>query len=367
MSVLTYKCPNCDGGLVFDPKKQLFACEYCLSEFTEEELRALQPASQEEQENTQEDFEEAAHSVSSEETSSSVQEKAKEALVYTCPSCGAEVATDETTAATFCYYCHNPIVLSGKLSGDQLPSHVVPFKITKEDAKDRFHSWIGKKKYIPADFYSKKQIEKLSGIYYPYWAYDCTISGNLNASARDVRIWRAGDLEYTETKTYALKRAGRIEFKDILRNALKKSQSKMMEGILPFDMSEARDFHLGFLSGFQAEVKDLEKTEFEAEVKKEVDGYVRNILSDTTSSHSNVTIDSVHAQTLKGQWRYVLLPVWILTYRSGQEMYYFALNGQTGQICGRLPLNTKKLALHCFALFAIITAVITLIGGLLLW
>ena len=31
--------------------------------------------------------------------------------------CGAEVVTDATTAATFCYYCHNPVVLSGKLSG----------------------------------------------------------------------------------------------------------------------------------------------------------------------------------------------------------------------------------------------------------
>ena len=42
----------------------------------------------------------------------------EDALVYICPSCGAEVVTDATTAATFCYYCHNPVVLSGKLSGD---------------------------------------------------------------------------------------------------------------------------------------------------------------------------------------------------------------------------------------------------------
>ncbi len=39
-------------------------------------------------------------------------------LVYICPSCGAEVVTDATTAATFCYYCHNPVVLSEKLTGN---------------------------------------------------------------------------------------------------------------------------------------------------------------------------------------------------------------------------------------------------------
>ena len=47
-----------------------------------------------------------------------------EAVLYTCPSCGAEIVTDSTTAATFCYYCHNPVVLSGRVSGEFLPDLV---------------------------------------------------------------------------------------------------------------------------------------------------------------------------------------------------------------------------------------------------
>ena len=38
MSAITYKCPNCDGGLVFDPESGTYACEYCLSKFSHEEL-----------------------------------------------------------------------------------------------------------------------------------------------------------------------------------------------------------------------------------------------------------------------------------------------------------------------------------------
>ena len=37
MAAITYKCPNCDGGLVFDPASQKYHCEYCLSDFTQEE------------------------------------------------------------------------------------------------------------------------------------------------------------------------------------------------------------------------------------------------------------------------------------------------------------------------------------------
>ena len=36
MGVITYKCPNCGGGLTFNAEKQKYKCEYCLSEFSQE-------------------------------------------------------------------------------------------------------------------------------------------------------------------------------------------------------------------------------------------------------------------------------------------------------------------------------------------
>ena len=35
---VAYQCPCCGAGLGFDPEKQKFACEFCLSEFDETEL-----------------------------------------------------------------------------------------------------------------------------------------------------------------------------------------------------------------------------------------------------------------------------------------------------------------------------------------
>lgn len=43
MSVISYKCPNCDGELIFDPKTQKYKCEYCFSLFSQEELEAMTP------------------------------------------------------------------------------------------------------------------------------------------------------------------------------------------------------------------------------------------------------------------------------------------------------------------------------------
>ena len=48
MAVISFKCPNCDGELIFDPETQKYKCEYCGSKFTQAELDALQPAESEE-------------------------------------------------------------------------------------------------------------------------------------------------------------------------------------------------------------------------------------------------------------------------------------------------------------------------------
>ena len=102
MAAITYKCPNCGGGLIFEPKSQKYHCEFCLSDFTEEEMEKIQEKEQEKEEKGEE----------------------REApVLYTCPSCGAQIVTDATTAATFCYYCHNPVVLAGRLTGSFEPDY----------------------------------------------------------------------------------------------------------------------------------------------------------------------------------------------------------------------------------------------------
>lgn len=35
MATVNYTCPNCAAPLKFNPDKQMFSCEYCMSDFTE--------------------------------------------------------------------------------------------------------------------------------------------------------------------------------------------------------------------------------------------------------------------------------------------------------------------------------------------
>lgn len=83
--------------------------------------------------------------------------KEADAVTYTCPSCGAQIVTDATTAATFCYYCHNPVVLGGRLEGKFLPDQVIPFSVSREDAEKGFKDYVCKKNLSRVPFITKSR------------------------------------------------------------------------------------------------------------------------------------------------------------------------------------------------------------------
>ena len=169
MNTVQYKCPNCGGELKFDPGKQQFGCEYCRSLFSEAEIKQVC------KENEETDLSRSPEELQQE------QEFAEHSNLYECGSCGAQVVADDNTAAAFCYYCHNPVILKGRLSGEYKPGKVLPFKITKEEALHIFSGWCKKRWFLPRAFKEKQNLEKITGLYVPFWVADCNVHADLNA------------------------------------------------------------------------------------------------------------------------------------------------------------------------------------------
>lgn len=70
--------------------------------------------------------------------------------------------------------------------------------------------------------FSENQIEKLTGIYFPYWVCDAEVEGSLTAEGNKVRVWVSGDEEFTETRIYRMEREGHVSLREITKHALKK-------------------------------------------------------------------------------------------------------------------------------------------------
>lgn len=369
MATVSIKCPNCGGELIFDPKSQKYKCEYCGSDFALDEIRTVETTTQQnpgmEQDDPETAGQKAQQMAASEEAARSGEETTADAsaVVYTCPSCGAQIVTDQTTAATFCYYCHNPVLLSGQLSGTFHPDQIIPFEIDRSQAEAHFLDFVQKKKFVPNAFFQKKQIERLTGIYYPYWVYDAEVDGTVTAEGSKVRVFMAGDEEITETRIYRMERAGEVTLKEITKHALTKTDRLLAEGVLPYDFSKAEPFHMGYLSGFYAEKRDMEKTELEAEVHGEVESYTRNLLEDTIQGYTGVHIISDHIRPVKEKWQYTLLPVWTVTYKGQNgKTYYYSMNGQNGKTYGELPIDRKKVFLYGILIGGIVFVILLLLG-----
>ncbi|MBR5137078.1 MAG: TFIIB-type zinc ribbon-containing protein [Clostridia bacterium] len=324
-TVITYKCPNCSGGLEYLPGTDQLGCPFCESKFTEAELQGMKAHQQaEEDQHKQDEFNEHM-------------------LEYTCPSCGAEILADENTAADICPYCHNPVAAKGKLSGALRPDTVVPFKYDSKAAKEKFLESMSKKWFLPKDFLAPAHLEQIQGIYYPFWVADADTDCAIDGVATKVRTWRHGDTRYTETSKYSIYRKGDIHFEDLSTAALSEADKAMLEGILPFPATCHEEFSMKYLSGFVTKKRNLEKKAVQDEVKRRIYGYADQILKNTVHGYNNVTVLDRKVYIKHSNWEYCLMPIWILTYNTPKRRYTFAMNGYTGKTYGEMPIDWKKL------------------------
>ena len=99
---IQYKCPCCGGRLEFDSGLQKMKCPYCDTTFDVETLEGYDDA-------LKQDAKDDMHWDAAQQPWDDAQMG-----VYTCKSCGGELVCDESTAATACPFCGNPIVLTGQ-------------------------------------------------------------------------------------------------------------------------------------------------------------------------------------------------------------------------------------------------------------
>ncbi len=349
-AVLEYKCPCCDAPLKFSDEAQKMRCEFCDNELSIEAVREYNeiPASDE---NTQ-----------WETPDSKWDSQEQEYLqVFTCSACGGEIISDENTAATFCPYCENPTILPGRLSGGLKPDYVLPFQTSKEDAKAEFMQMCKGKPLLPRMFTEKHRIEKITGIYVPFWLYDCQCS--MNAKFRGTRVHTWSDIRYRYTRTdyYLLTRSANAAFTKIPMDGSRKLDDAIMESIEPFDYSQMVDFETAYLSGFFADKYDVEVEEGHARIKERAQNTIYETIRASCMGYASVVPLSQDVHIDHGKAIYVLLPVWMLHTQYEGKTYVFAMNGQTGKMTGNLPICKKRSAAWFGGISAVVSALAALV------
>ncbi len=334
--VLEYKCPCCGGGIKFNSASQKMKCPFCDTEFEMETLREYDEvlkSQPKEDMNWEKPTGGEWHAGETENLS-----------VYICNSCGGEIVCDNTTAATHCPFCNNPVVMLGQFQDELRPDYVIPFKLSKDDAKDALNRHLKGKILLPKVFKDQNHINEIKGIYVPFWLFDAKADAHIRYKATKVRTWSDSRYDYTDTSFYSIIRGGNIAFQNVPVDGSSKIEDALMESIEPFYFDDAVDFQTAYLSGFFADKYDIAANQRIARANERISQSTVDEFKSTVKGYSTVTPESSSIQLSNNKAKYALYPVWLLTTTWNDKKYTFAMNGQTGKFVGDLPMD-KSLAL----------------------
>ena len=332
MAVLQeFKCPCCDGAIEFDSASQKMKCPYCDSEFEIETLQAYQAElNSQPQENMTWDT----------DAGTQWQEGETEGLrVYTCNSCGGEIVADESTGASECPFCGNPVVMTGQFAGDLKPDLVIPFKVAKKDAIAALQNHYKGKLLLPKVFKDENHVKEVKGLYVPVWLFDTDADAYVRYKATKVRAWSDSDYNYTETSFFSVTRAGGIGFENVPVDGSIKMDDTLMESIEPYNIEEAVDFQTAYLAGYLADKYDVDAEASIGRANERIKHSTEDAFRDTVYGYSTVETVTSNINLINGRARYALYPVWILNTKWKDQTFTFGINGQTGKVAGDLPMD----------------------------
>ncbi len=345
-----YKCPCCGGAIEFDSATQNMKCPYCDTEFDVETLKGYDEDLKSERPD-EFNWESRAGSEWHEDEAGGLRS-------YICNSCGGEIVGDETTAATSCPFCGNPVVMIGQFAGTLKPDIVIPFKLDKKAAKEALKKYYGGKKLLPKIFCDQNHIEEVKGIYVPFWLFDADAEANIRYKATRLRSWSDSNYYYTKTDFFSVSRGGNIGFAGVPVDGSSKLADELMESIEPFDLSEAVDFQTAYLSGYFADKYDVSAEESIVRANERIKKSTADAFAETVKGYSSVIPEVSSVRLSEGKTKYGLFPVWLLNTTWNGQKYTFAMNGQTGKMVGDLPLDKSAYNKHLFGLTGIIGAAV---------
>lgn len=287
-------------------------------------------------------------------------------MTFACGQCGAALAFDGVRTAS-CPYCASPsFVERPPAAGQPEPRFVVTFTTDAAGARRSLHRWLGSRSWFADPALRRARVEDLRGIYVPAYLYSAVAHADYTASIAE---HYPEEEEYKdkdgETKTRTVTRteyrplAGRhVSYvTDVVVSASRGLSHRELAAIEPFDFKALRRYDAALISGWLAEEfarsEDECHTQSRREALEEVGGRLRRFMPGDGFSdldwRAHISWESLDP---------VLVPVWMFAvrYRDDRPALRVAINGQTGQIAGKVPLSWPRIVVAVVVLAAIALA-----------
>lgn len=322
---MIFKCDNCGGNVLFNPEKGKMCCPHCDGIDSQKKVTGEQSMER-------------------------------------CINCGAPLTVKDYTSAMQCEHCGCSLIFDERVQGQYQPHLMVPFAVSKTKAKEIMRERFKKKAFTPSNFLSEQMLDKMEGMYVPFFLYDFNVHSQLHAEGTKRRTWTSGDTEYTETSYYDVQREMTVDFDRIPVDASVALDDGIMDLMEPYDYKALQDFKEEFMSGFVSEIYSNDSEQMRPRAKKKAVDSADAMMRESTGGYSTLRVIHKNTDTRDVATNYTLMPVWHYRYIYKGETFDYYINGQTGKAVGKTPVSKGKV----FGYGATVWGFMTLIMSMLM-
>ena len=321
-----FKCQNCGGKVIFDIAHQQLKCEYCGSFFKVSDYQQKNDA------------------------------VTYETNVFVCQSCGAELISPDEQVVSFCSYCGSQSMLPGKLTNENSPKAILPFKITKDQCKEIYAKKFQGIWYLPKEYKDAALIDSMRGIYMPFWS--CSMRFPEHTYVKAERREKVSSDSYYLT-TYSVDIAASNDKERYQVDASSALDDTITQKLVPFPEKKLVPFQPPYLAGFYADRSDVPVNKYIPYLKQQA---TEDVLTEARKAlaQRSMSLEAGQEQVFRkafqpqpNDYYAAMMPVWFLTHREKDRVSYAIMNGHDGKMYADMPVDTKR--------FALVTAIIAVV------
>lgn len=346
------KCPKCGAtDISLNSKNGKLRCNFCRHEFEPEKISGMET-----------DIKNLTGQVMGSGAQNIIADT-KDVLTFKCSSCGAEVVIDTSEASSArCHWCRNILSVNEQIPNGAIPDVVLPFKMTKDEARGSIEKFVGKRKFFAhPKFTHEFTTNNIMGVYFPYMIVDVNSHAKLVGqgehlvSSYTVKVGNSQETRYN-ADLYDVEREFDLAIKgltiesssDRLNNNDKTKTNNVINAIMPFDTENAVKYNANYLRGYTSEKRDVNVDNLKEIVGVQAKDVARFAANDSLKNYDRGVAWSNENFSIKGeQWKAAYLPVWLYSYQEvkGDKklLHYVAVNARTGETMGSVPIHMPKL------------------------
>ncbi len=310
-----FKCPRCAGRMNYTPDGERLRCDFCGYEENPnaDGEKTYQPRYG--MGGIEQDFITALATAKGH-----LQPVATRVLQ--CQSCAVEFTLPPETLSLTCPYCDSVYVTKTAETHDIMPPHaLIPFATSEGEVRQALGRWF-KKHNI-----NRPRITPIVGVYLPVWTFD--IGGEAIWHGREQK----GDRWLPVTGSRYL------YWDDLLVAGGKRPSKQLARAYADFDMTGVVAYDSRYLADWPAERYQIPLADASIQARKQIRRELMGnpgkllhgrFVQDFTINTSKLSIDS---------FKLILLPLWMVHYKTEKKVYDVVINGQTKAIRGNRPQN----------------------------